>query len=166
MKNKVLALLLCLGITVSLTACGGDAGSDESAAGGQDSSEAAGEAGEEAAESAGSDDFAGEELSIIVSADWMNDYYDETISRFEDTYSVTVDLQTIPADQYSDILQSKLETGTCTDVFWIQSNPFAIASVIGNPEEYCLDKINYTACRSGIIRRSTLWSTISPCLRS
>ena len=156
MKNKVLALLLCLGMTVSLTACGGDAGSDESAAGGQDSSEAAGEAGEEAAE----------ELSIIVSADWMNDYYDETISRFEDTYSVTVDLQTIPADQYSDILQSKLETGTCTDVFWIQSNPFAIASVIGNPEEYCLDKINYTACRSGIIRRSTLWSTISPCLRS
>ena len=166
MKNKVLALLLCLGMTVSLTACGGDVGSDESAAGGQDSSEAAGEAGEEAAESAGSDDFAGEELSIIVSADWMNDYYDETISRFEDTYSVTVDLQTIPADQYSDILQSKLETGTCTDVFWSQSNPFAIASVIGNPEEYCLDKINYTACRSGIIRRSTLWSTISPCLRS
>lgn len=101
MKNKVLALLLCLGMTVSLTTCGGDAGSDESAAGGQDSSEAAGEAGEEAAESAGSDDFAGEELSIIVSADWMNDYYDETISRFEDTYSVTVDLQTIPADQYS-----------------------------------------------------------------
>ena len=129
MKNKVLALLLCLGMTVSLTACGGDDGSD-------------------------------------VSADWMNDYYDETISRFEDTYSVTVDLQTIPADQYSDILQSKLETGTCTDVFWIQSNPFAIASVIGNPEEYCLDKINYTACRSGIIRRSTLWSTISHCLRS
>lgn len=37
MKNKVLALLLCLGMTVSLTACGGDAGSDESAAGGQDS---------------------------------------------------------------------------------------------------------------------------------
>lgn len=34
MKNKVLALLLCLGMTVSLTACGGDAGSDESTAGG------------------------------------------------------------------------------------------------------------------------------------
>lgn len=139
MKNKVLALLLCLSMVVSLTACGGSAGS-EGAAEEQGSSESTEESGGEAAEATeGSDDFAGEELSIIVSADWMNDYYDSTIARFEDTYNVTVDLQTIPADQYFDILQSKLETGTCTDVFWIQSNPFAIGSVIGNPEEYCLD---------------------------
>ncbi|MBO5460276.1 MAG: carbohydrate ABC transporter substrate-binding protein, partial [Ruminococcus sp.] len=86
-----------------------------------------------------SSEFAGEELSIIVSADWMNDYYDEVIANFEDTYDVTVDLQTIPADQYDDILQSKLSTGTCADVFWIQSNPTAIESVIVNPEEYCID---------------------------
>ena len=44
-------------------------------------------------------DFAGEELSILVSAGWMDNRYDETIKRFEDTYDVTVDLQTIPADQ-------------------------------------------------------------------
>lgn len=139
MKNKVVALLLCLGMAASLVACGG-AGSEETVRE-EESSETTEEAGEEPeAEAAeGSDDFAGEELSIIVSADWMNDYYDSTIARFEDAYGVTVDLQTIPADQYSDILQSKLETGTCTDVFWIQSNPFAIGSVIGNPEEYCLD---------------------------
>ena len=55
-------------------------------------------------------DFAGEELSILVSAGWMDNRYDETIKRFEDTYDVTVDLQTIPADQYSDLLQSKLAT--------------------------------------------------------
>lgn len=87
----------------------------------------------------GSKDFAGEELSILVSAGWMQDYYDETIKRFEDTYDVTVDLQTIPPDQYSDLLQSKLATDSCTDIFWIQSNEFAIKSVIVEPEKYCLD---------------------------
>ena len=54
-------------------------------------------------------DFSGEELSILVSAGWMDNRYDATIERFEDTYGVTVDLQTIPADQYSDLLQSKYQ---------------------------------------------------------
>ena len=84
-------------------------------------------------------DFAGETLSILVSAGWMDTRYDETIARFEDTYDVTVDVQTVPADQYSDLLQSKLTTGTCADIFWIQSNPFAIDSVIVDPEKYCID---------------------------
>jgi raffinose/stachyose/melibiose transport system substrate-binding protein len=85
------------------------------------------------------DQFKGQELSILVSAGWMDNRYDATISRFEDTYGCTVDLQTIPADQYSDILQSDLENGTCPDIFWIQSNPFAIDSVIVDPEKYCID---------------------------
>jgi raffinose/stachyose/melibiose transport system substrate-binding protein len=83
--------------------------------------------------------FKGEELSILVSAGWMDNRYDSILANFEETYGVTVDLQTIPADQYSDILKSKLDTGTSADVFWIQSNPFAIESVIVNPEEFCLD---------------------------
>ena len=86
-----------------------------------------------------STDFSGEELSILVSAGWMDNRYDETIARFEDTYDVTVDLQTIPADQYSDLLQSKLATDSCADIFWIQSNPFAIESTIVDPEKYCID---------------------------
>ena len=44
-------------------------------------------------------DFAGEELSILVSQGWMDNRYDETIARFEETYDVPVDLQTIPAEQ-------------------------------------------------------------------
>ena len=84
-------------------------------------------------------DFSGEELSILVSAGWMDNRYDATIERFEDTYGVTVDLQTIPADQYSDLLQSKLATDSCADIFWIQSNPFAIESTIVDPEKYGID---------------------------
>ena len=83
--------------------------------------------------------FAGQELSILVSEDWMNNRYDETIARFEETYDVSVDMQVIPAAQYSDILQSNLANGTCPDIFWIQSNPFAINSVIVDPESYCID---------------------------
>ena len=119
-------------------------------------------------------DFSGEELSILVSAGWMDNRYDATIERFEDTYGVTVDLQTIPADQYSDLLQSKLATDSCADIFWIQSNPFAIESTIVDPEKYCIDftelpgkilcrkqekhpvytMINYTDFRSGTIHQN------------
>ena len=85
------------------------------------------------------DQFKGQELSILVSAGWMDNRYDATISRFEKTYGCTVDLQTIPADQYNDILQSDLANGNCPDIFWIQSNPFAIDSVIVDPDKYCID---------------------------
>jgi raffinose/stachyose/melibiose transport system substrate-binding protein len=85
------------------------------------------------------DALAGEELSILVSTGWMDNRYDETIERFEETYDVTVDLQTIPADQYLDLLHTDLQSGNCADIFWIQSNPFAIESNIVNPEEYCID---------------------------
>lgn len=119
MKKKVLAAVLCASmLATGLAGCGGTKS-------------------EEKAE--GKSEFAGETLSILTSAGWMDNRYDDTIERFEDTYDVTVDLQTIPADQYSDLLQSKLTTDSCADIFWIQSNPFAIESVIVNPEEYCMD---------------------------
>ena len=83
--------------------------------------------------------YAGQELSILVSAGWMDSRYDASIARFEETYDVTVDLQTVPADQYIDLLQVRLLTGECSDVFWIQSNPFAIESVIVDYQDYCID---------------------------
>lgn len=83
--------------------------------------------------------FKGEELSILVSTGWMENRYDATIKRFEETYDVVVDLQAVPGDQYFDILNSKFATGTNADIFWIQSNPFAIGTTISDPEAYCLD---------------------------
>lgn len=104
-----------------------------------DEAEATASVAEQSEAPSGAQDFNGETLSILVSAGWMDNRYDATISRFEDTYGVTVDVQTVPADQYTDLLLSKLTTGTCADVFWIQSNPFAIQSVIKDPEKYCID---------------------------
>lgn len=119
MKRKAVSLLLCATMCISLVVgCGSN----------------------EKKKSASADSkFSGEELSIMVSAGWMDNRYDPTIARFEEEYGVTVDLQTIPADQYSDLLQSKLSTDSCADIFWIQSNPFAIESTIVDPEKYCID---------------------------
>ncbi|MCI8590988.1 MAG: carbohydrate ABC transporter substrate-binding protein [Lachnospiraceae bacterium] len=152
MKRKVISAILCASmLTGMLAGCGGGSGSSSAApeaSGAGDASEAPASAGGEASdagsEAGGSsaeaaEDFSGQELSILVSAGWMDNRYDETIARFEETYNVTVDLQTIPADQYSDLLQSKLTTDSCADIFWIQSNPFAIESVIVDPEKYCID---------------------------
>lgn len=142
MKRKVISVLLCATMGAAMLAgCGSSSSestSDSTDAAAEDTAEATDEGTDESAE-ASNTDFSGEELSILVSAGWMDNRYDETIARFEETYDVTVDLQTIPADQYDDLLQSKLSTDSCADIFWIQSNPFAIDSVIVDPEKYCID---------------------------
>lgn len=142
MKKKLISALLSAAMVATLlVGCGGsqEAAAPQAPAAAEEADEVEEVADEPAEEVEASGDFAGEELSILVSAGWMDNRYDETIARFEETYDVTVDLQTIPADQYSDVLKSKLETGTCADIYWIQSNPFAIASVIGDPDTYCID---------------------------
>lgn len=134
MKKKLFSVLLCVSMlaTIAVTGCSGSGKETASTTTAAEGTEATGSETTKA-------DFAGEELSILVSQGWMDSYYDGIISRFEDAYDVTVDLQTIPADQYDDLLQSKLTTGTAADIFWIQSNPFAIKSVLVDPSQYCMD---------------------------
>ena len=82
MKKKVLAAVLCMSMAMTaLAGCGKS----------------------ESGDGKGESEFAGETLSILTSAGWMDNRYDDTIERFEEEYDVTVDLQTIPADQYSEI---------------------------------------------------------------
>lgn len=135
MKKKLVSIILCTAMTaIMLAGCGSKDVDSSTPADAGEGTEAAAETADQS-----SDDYSGQELSILVSAGWMDNRYDQTIARFEDTYGVTVDLQTIPADQYADVLQSKLTGGTCADIFWIQSNPFAIESVIVDYENYCID---------------------------
>ena len=137
MKRKMISAILCFSMVGGMLAgCGSSSSAPAESAAAETGTEAESEAPaatDDAAEA--TQDFSGEELSIIVSQDWMNDCWDDVIANFEDTYDVTVDLQTIPADQYDDTLQTKLTTDSCTDIFWIQSNPFAISSVIVDPEQ-------------------------------
>jgi len=124
-------------LTAMLVGCGQDNGETTAETSANTETQAADPADEVTDEV--TDEFKGMELSILVSTGWMDNRYDVTIDRFEETYGVTVDLQTIPADQYSDVMQSRLTTDTMSDIFWIQSNPFAIESVIVDPEKYCID---------------------------
>lgn len=136
--KKTISSLLCAVMAVSMLAgCGGNASSTPSSSAAAEPGSAA--TSEVQSSEAAAQDFSGKTLSIMVSQGWMDNRYDATISRFEDTYGCTVDLQTVPADQYTDLLHSKLDTGTCTDIFWIQSNPFAIESMLVEPEKYCMD---------------------------
>lgn len=126
--KKILIVLLCLStLMLMIAGCGGVTTAPSKQ---NDSSETT--------ETQGSP-FAGKELSILVSQGWMDSYYDGIIDRFEKEYDVVVDLQTVPADQYFDLLHSKLTSGTLTDIYWIQSNPFAIESNLVEPEKYCMD---------------------------
>lgn len=134
MKRKVTALLLCASMVATLLfGCGKSTTAPNTDVSDSTETTSISTPTEETKQ------FTGEELSILVSAGWMDNRYDKTISRFEETYGVTVDLQTIPADQYSDVLKSKLSTDTSTDIFWIQSDPFAIGSQIVDPDKYCID---------------------------
>lgn len=133
MKKKLLSVLLCVAMAITLLSGCGNKGTNLE---GTTTTEPVD--GEESSDETNLD-FAGEELSILVSQGWMDSFYDGIIARFEEEYGVTVDLQTIPADQYDDLLQSKLTSGTATDIFWIQSNPFAIESVLVDPTAYLMD---------------------------
>jgi len=139
MLKKILAFILCVTMSMFvLSGCSSKDTSDSTEPTNSNDTATTAPSSSDVTEAAGQD-FSGEELSILVSAGWMDNRYDATISRFEETYGVTVDLQTIPADQYSDVLKTKLSTGTCPDIFWIQSDPFAIGSQIVTPEKYCID---------------------------
>lgn len=117
MKKKILSLLYVIAIVI-LMVCG---------------------CGEKEKKSNVDSKFSGDKLSILVSVGWMEERYDETIKRFEEAYDVTVDVQTIPADQYNDILQTKLASDTCSDIFWIQSDPYAIETTIVDYENKLMD---------------------------
>ncbi|MDD2375811.1 MAG: carbohydrate ABC transporter substrate-binding protein, partial [Eubacteriales bacterium] len=103
MNKKMISLLLSIVMLLSVvTACAGndDSTTTTTTAPAGDETTTEGESDETTAPA----DFAGKELSILVSQGWMDNHYDGIIARFEEEYSVTVDLQTIPADQYEDLL--------------------------------------------------------------
>ncbi|AEE97746.1 ABC transporter substrate-binding protein [Mahella australiensis] len=77
-------------------------------------------------------------LSQMVSQGWTSDA-DEAISKkFTEETGITIDWQVTPADQYHDLLKTKLNAGEAPDIFWIQTNPFAIKTEI-DPEKNCID---------------------------
>ena len=84
MKRKMISAILCCSMVAGMLAGCGSSSAAPAA------SEAGSEAGEapaaSAAASEATQDLSGEELSILVSQDWMNDCWDDVIANFEETH--------------------------------------------------------------------------------
>ncbi|MBE5910064.1 ABC transporter substrate-binding protein [Pseudobutyrivibrio sp.] len=108
MKKKLISGLLCATMASALFAgCGGSS---------ETGSDASGESGSSAA---------GGTITIMASQDWIEDSEQELGAKFEEETGIHVDYQILPADQYQDVLLTRLNSGEGPDIFMAQSG-FAI----------------------------------------
>ncbi|MCR5626134.1 MAG: extracellular solute-binding protein, partial [Lachnospiraceae bacterium] len=118
-------------MALSLTACGGSqaaAPAEEAAAPAADEAEApAADAAEapaaDSAEAAPAADASGAAttITLMASQDWIEDAEQELGKKFEEETGIHVDYQIIPADQYQDLLMTRLNNGEGPDIFMAQS---------------------------------------------
>lgn len=80
-------------------------------------------------------------ITEMVSQGWMRDVDLELAKRFTEETGIKVDIQIVPAAQHHDLLKAKLNAGEAPDIFWIQTNPFAIRTEI-DPDKNCVDLTN------------------------
>ncbi len=156
MKKKLVSLLLCGAMVFSLAACsgGGDmspAATDNAPAAetGDKSEEApaadtadAADAAADSTEGADSADSAaaGTTITVMASQDWVEDAEQELGKKFEEQTGIHVDYQIVPADQYQDLLLTRLNSGEGPDIWGAQSG-FALKTTY-NVEENAVDLSN------------------------
>lgn len=120
MKKLAYTLVLTLIISILLVACSGSGAeapvAEEPAAEEPVAEEPATEvpATEEPAQEAVT-------LTLIASQGWVTDAELELAQKFEDETGIHVDYQILPADQYFNVLTTKLNAGEGTDIFSGQS---------------------------------------------
>ncbi len=167
MKKKVLAALLCTTMVLGLTGCGGGAmnvtGAAPAAPAAQEEEAAAPEATEtteESAEAAQSSE--GVTITLMASQDWVEDSEQELGAKFEEQTGIHVDYQIVPADQYQDLLLTRLNSGEGPDIWGAQSGfalettynvaknavdlsgePWADAYSVFSAEQTSVDGVNY-----------------------
>lgn len=109
MRNRIVATLLSGIIAASvLVGCGGS--NSTSSSNEEKSSEK------------------GTTISIMASQDWVYDAEMELGEKFEEETGIKVDYQIVPADQYYNLLMTKLNSGEGPDIFAGQSGKFDIVS--------------------------------------
>ena len=106
-RMKAVKKMLALGITVSMLAGMAGCGSEKS---------------KEVKE----EDSKDVTLTFMASQDWVQDAEVELGKKFTEETGIKVDYQIVPADQYTSLLMTKLNTGECTDIFGSQGGKFDI----------------------------------------
>ena len=148
MKKKLVSLLLCGALVCSLAGCsgGGDmspAATTEPAAATEEAAPAADAATEDAAPAADTADAAadtsaaGTTITVMASQDWVEDSEQELGKKFEEETGIHVDYQIVPADQYQDLLLTRLNSGEGPDIWGAQSG-FALKTTY-NVEKNAVD---------------------------
>ncbi len=66
-------------------------------------------------------------ITLMASQDWVKDAEQELGKQFEEETGIHVDYQIVPADQYQDLLLTRLNSGEGPDIFGAQSG-FALAT--------------------------------------
>ena len=108
MKKRIISGLLCATMASALlVGCG------ESSESGATTSDESGSG------------TAGSTITIMASQDWIEDSEQELGAKFEEETGIHVDYQILPADQYQDVLLTRLNSGEGPDIFMAQSG-FAI----------------------------------------
>jgi len=67
-------------------------------------------------------------ITYMVSQDWVQDAEIALGAKFTEETGIKVDYQVIPADQYINLLNTKLNAGECADIFGSQGGQFDIVS--------------------------------------
>lgn len=137
MKNskKILAVLLVLILAISAAACGGGATEGTTTASGSGETTTTAAAEQTTTEQ---DEKESITLSFMASQDWVQDAELELAKKYEEETGVKIDYQIVPADQYNNLLMTKLNTGEGTDIFGSQSGKFDIQTSI-NVEKNAVD---------------------------
>jgi raffinose/stachyose/melibiose transport system substrate-binding protein len=115
--KKFIVFVLVVTMTTLLGACGED--SKKEASTDQTSENKTADVGD----SAKTEDVT---ISFMASQDWIQNAEIELGKKFTAETGIKVDYQIVPADQYTSLLMTKLNTGECTDIFAGQSGKYDI----------------------------------------
>lgn len=77
-------------------------------------------------------------ITYMASQDWVMDAELELGKTFADETGINIDYQIVPADQYPNLLMTKLNSGECTDLFGSQGGKFDIVTQL-NVEKNAVD---------------------------
>jgi len=80
-------------------------------------------------------------ITVMASQDWIRDAEKTLATKFKEKTGITIDYQIVPSGQYNNVLNTKLNTGECTDIFMTQSGKFDIVSSY-NIEKNAVDLSN------------------------
>ena len=132
MKKLVYPFVLILIIAMLLVSCGAPEAEPQTA---EEPAAAEPAAAEPAAEEPAQESVT---ITYMASQDWVKEAEMELAEKFEAETGIHVDFQILPADQYFNVLTTKLNSGEATDIFGGQSGKTDL-QVLYNVEENAVD---------------------------